>query len=110
MKKPLSGCPPLYTNGRTAIVQPDSPALRPRRIFRDFERAAIGQALRESGSVIGGSDGASARLGLKRTTLTYKMKKLGISRANSQSHLPSFAAAEKSSWWLAGSSRNEGAA
>jgi AraC-like DNA-binding protein len=34
-----------------------------------------------TGWVIGGSDGAAARLGLKRTTLVAKMKKLGISRA-----------------------------
>ena len=30
--------------------------------------------------VIGGSKGAAARLGVKRTTLLYKMEKLGISR------------------------------
>jgi hypothetical protein len=30
--------------------------------------------------VIGGAHGASARLGLNRTTLINKMKKLGISR------------------------------
>ena len=30
--------------------------------------------------VIGGSSGAAARLGLKRTTLIAKMKKFGISR------------------------------
>jgi formate hydrogenlyase transcriptional activator len=30
--------------------------------------------------MIGGAEGAAAKLGLKRTTLFYKMKKLGISR------------------------------
>jgi formate hydrogenlyase transcriptional activator len=30
--------------------------------------------------MIGGPEGAAAKLGLKRTTLFYKMKKLGISR------------------------------
>jgi DNA-binding NtrC family response regulator len=32
------------------------------------------------GWVIGGRDGAAAKLGLKRTTLIYKMQRLGISR------------------------------
>jgi len=48
--------------------------------FNDSTRALILQALREVGWVIGGSGGAAARLGLKRTTLVAKMKKLGISR------------------------------
>jgi formate hydrogenlyase transcriptional activator len=36
--------------------------------------------LQAAGWIIGGPDGAAARLGLKRTTLIAKMKKLGISR------------------------------
>jgi formate hydrogenlyase transcriptional activator len=44
------------------------------------EREAILSALRESGWVLGGSHGAAARLGLKRTTLHSRMHKLGISR------------------------------
>ena len=51
--------------------------------FHDSERAAIEQALRETDCVVGGPFGAAARLGLKRTTLIAKMKKLGITRANS---------------------------
>jgi DNA-binding NtrC family response regulator len=39
------------------------------------------QTLEASGWVIGGPEGAAARLGLKRTTLLYKMKKLGIFRS-----------------------------
>jgi len=46
----------------------------------DSTRAVILQALRATGWVIGGPGGAAARLGLKRTTLIAKMKKLGISR------------------------------
>src|ERR1700746_1462025 len=46
----------------------------------DSTRASILQALRASGWVVAGPDGAAARLGLKRTTLIAKMKKLGISR------------------------------
>jgi transcriptional regulator with GAF, ATPase, and Fis domain len=48
--------------------------------FTDSTRALILHTLRETGWVIGGPAGAAARLGLKRTTLIAKMKKLGISR------------------------------
>ena len=44
------------------------------------ERAAILRVLRETRGVIGGPLGAAMRLGLKRTTLTAKMRRLGISR------------------------------
>ncbi|HXP80133.1 MAG TPA: sigma 54-interacting transcriptional regulator [Verrucomicrobiae bacterium] len=44
------------------------------------EREHILRVLRETRGKIGGSDGAAARLGLIRTTLNSKMKKLGIER------------------------------
>jgi hypothetical protein len=40
--------------------------------------------LESTGWIVGGPDGAAARLGLKRTTLIAKMKKLGISRPTGQ--------------------------
>ena len=43
------------------------------------ERDHILRALREADGMIGGSAGAAARLGMKRTTLQSRMKKLGIS-------------------------------
>jgi formate hydrogenlyase transcriptional activator len=46
----------------------------------DAEREHIIGALRETGWVLGGPEGAAARLGMKRSTLYKKMKKLGISR------------------------------
>ena len=46
----------------------------------DAEREHILGALRETGWVLGGPKGAAARLGMKRSTLYKKMKKLGISR------------------------------
>jgi formate hydrogenlyase transcriptional activator len=48
--------------------------------FMDSQRALILQALEATGWVIGGPLGAAARLGLKRTTLVSKMKKLGLCR------------------------------
>jgi len=52
----------------------------PAQAFRDSQRAWILQALHAAGWMMGGPKGAAARLGLKRTTLISKMKKLGISR------------------------------
>jgi len=43
------------------------------------ERDDIVRVLREVNGQVGGPDGAAARLGLKRTTLLSRMKKLGIS-------------------------------
>ena len=48
--------------------------------LQDAERQQILRVLRETKWTIGGPDGAAARLGLKRTTLTSKLKKLGLSR------------------------------
>jgi transcriptional regulator with GAF, ATPase, and Fis domain len=48
--------------------------------LRDFERDLILQTLRNVDWVIGGADGAAVKLGLKRTTLMARMKKLGIAR------------------------------
>jgi formate hydrogenlyase transcriptional activator len=44
------------------------------------EREHIIKTLREAGWVIGGNAGAAARLGLNRTTLNNRMRKLGITR------------------------------
>ncbi len=48
--------------------------------LKDAEREQILKIMRDTRWVIGGPDGAAARLGLKRTTLTSKLKKLGLSR------------------------------
>jgi formate hydrogenlyase transcriptional activator len=48
--------------------------------FDGSTRALILRALQAAGWIVGGPRGAAARLGLKRTTLIAKMKKLGISR------------------------------
>ena len=54
--------------------------------LRDSQRALILKALHASGWIVGGPRGAAARLGLKRTTLIAKMKKLGISRPVTPDH------------------------
>ncbi|HXS96851.1 MAG TPA: sigma 54-interacting transcriptional regulator [Candidatus Limnocylindrales bacterium] len=46
--------------------------------LEDAEREAILKALREAGGKVGGERGAAALLGMKRTTLQAKMRKLGI--------------------------------
>jgi len=46
------------------------------------ERETILRALRDAKGVIGGAGGAAERLGLKRTTLNSKIKKLGIERGD----------------------------
>jgi formate hydrogenlyase transcriptional activator len=48
--------------------------------LEDMERNHILHALNESNWVIGGPSGAAVKLGMKRTSLQYKMQKLGITR------------------------------
>jgi PAS domain S-box-containing protein len=57
-------------------AEPQNPTLQ------TAEREHILRVLRETKGQIGGEDGAAARLGLKRTTLNSKMKKLGIERSD----------------------------
>jgi len=54
------------------------PVLSKKGTLREHEAALILQTLHDAGGMIGGPRGAAARLGLKRTTLVSKMKKLGI--------------------------------
>jgi formate hydrogenlyase transcriptional activator len=49
-----------------------------RSILADVDRDQIIRALKETDGRVGGPDGAASRLGLKRTTLITRMKKLGI--------------------------------
>ncbi len=50
--------------------------------FHAAEREHILRVLRESKGMIGGSGGAAEKLGLKRTTLNSKLRKLGIERSD----------------------------
>jgi formate hydrogenlyase transcriptional activator len=48
--------------------------------LEDSDRALVVETLEQVGWVVGGPRGAAVKLGLKRTTLLAKMKRLGISR------------------------------
>ncbi len=50
--------------------------------LHDKERQHIIEVLRQTRGVLSGPSGAAARLGVKRTTLQYKMQRLGISRTD----------------------------
>jgi formate hydrogenlyase transcriptional activator len=50
------------------------------RTLEDSAVTLILETLEEAGWIVGGPRGAAAKLGLKRTTLVAKMKRLGISR------------------------------
>jgi formate hydrogenlyase transcriptional activator len=48
--------------------------------FHDIERNTIIEALKAASGKIAGQGGAAERLGLKRTTLQNKMRRLSISK------------------------------
>jgi formate hydrogenlyase transcriptional activator len=58
--------------------QPQAPALP--GSLADAERAHILAVLKETGCVLSGPRGAASRLGMNRSTLQFRMKKLGITR------------------------------
>jgi formate hydrogenlyase transcriptional activator len=66
------------------------PSVAPPSTLRDHEAALILHTIRATGGMIGGPQGAAARLGLKRTTLVSKMKRLGIYRPRYQRPMSEF--------------------
>jgi formate hydrogenlyase transcriptional activator len=50
--------------------------------LEEAQRGHIVRTLEDTNWIVGGPSGAAARLGTKRTTLQYRMKKLGIIRPN----------------------------
>jgi formate hydrogenlyase transcriptional activator len=58
----------------------------PMSVLEEVERDQILQALEASNWVVGGRNGAAARLGMQRTTLVYKMRKRRISRPDASQH------------------------
>src|SRR5881296_3494314 len=62
------------------LKAPTAAALNGAATLEAAEREHILRVLRETNWVIGGPSGAAAHLGMKRTTLQSKIRKLGISR------------------------------
>ncbi len=90
----------LFSPGSVLRLPLDSkPAVKPpsesaSRTLADADREHILETLNQTGWMIGGQDGAANRLGLPRTTLIYKMRKLGIeARRSSRARPMRFAAA-----------------
>src|SRR4029077_11377131 len=78
----------ILTTGNVLQV-PSLPSVTPIHTdpvtLAEADRDHILKVLKESNWVMGGSSGAAARLGVKRTTLIAKMKKLGVSREMARS-------------------------
>ena len=58
--------------------------VRPAVTLEDAERDHIRRALEQANWMIGGAQGAAARLGMKRTTLQSRIAKLGIERPSAR--------------------------
>jgi formate hydrogenlyase transcriptional activator len=75
---PVARLQPVLGSTVPKIRGEPEPAVQ--KTLRDSERELIIQTLDAVGWVIGGLTGAAAKLGLNRTTLIHRMKKLGIAR------------------------------
>ena len=87
---------PLHKKQTELII----PSLHRARTFHssmaaleDSDRALILDTLEQAGWIVGGPRGAAGKLGLKRTTLLAKMKRLGISRPIPQEGIDVFGVA-----------------
>lgn len=70
-------CPPLASLNTVATSESFGAVT-----LEDAERDHIRKTLEETRWVVAGPNGAAARLGIKRSTLYFRMQKLGISRSN----------------------------
>jgi formate hydrogenlyase transcriptional activator len=71
-------------NGNTAH-RPESGAGEDiRNVLEETERKHILNVLSQTNWVVAGPSGAAIRLGMKRSTLQLRMRKLGLSRENAQ--------------------------
>jgi formate hydrogenlyase transcriptional activator len=75
---------PTLTVPRAEFESPALPTSAPVTL-EEAERDHILRALDETGWVVGGTQGAAARLGVKRTSLVSTMRRLGIVRPKPQS-------------------------
>jgi formate hydrogenlyase transcriptional activator len=72
LRAPTSDLDPFHAPQETTL---------PMTGLEEVERDHIVRALEASHWVVGGRNGAAARLGMKRTSLIYRMRKLGIHRS-----------------------------
>ncbi|MGA2003068.1 MAG: sigma 54-interacting transcriptional regulator [Terriglobales bacterium] len=70
--------PPLKELHRDVVQRP----VDRERTLDERERDHIVEILRQTGGMLSGANGAAARLGIKRTTLQYKMQKMGLARTD----------------------------
>jgi formate hydrogenlyase transcriptional activator len=77
---------PLHKKQMEAMrpTQDHFPAYASSMTLEDSGRALIVETLEQAGWIVGGPRGAAAKLGLKRTTLLAKMRRLCISRPTPQ--------------------------
>jgi formate hydrogenlyase transcriptional activator len=76
---------PLQKRQTSAIILSSNAQFSPSSMtWEDSDRALVVETLEQTGWIVGGPRGAAAKLGLKRTTLLAKMRRLGISRAISE--------------------------
>ena len=80
----------LFPNPLPTPQVDKQPSVASTGTLRDHETALILHTLRVADGMIGGPHGAAARLGLKRTTLVSKMKRLGIYRPRYQRTISEF--------------------
>ena len=79
LTNPLPGSG-LRTTTCAVPAAPPNPNPHVPKTLRESERALILATLNATGWVVGGSKGAATQLGLKRTTLIDRMRRLGIQR------------------------------
>jgi len=71
---------PLHKKQTELAIPAHNRAFQSSMTLEDSDRALVVETLEQVGWVVGGPRGAAVKLGLKRTTLLAKMKRLGISR------------------------------
>ena len=77
---------PPADSSQQKVATPDSKANGPLRdVLEETERQRILEALERSNWVVAGPRGAAGQLGMKRSTLQQRIRKLGITRGTPQS-------------------------
>jgi formate hydrogenlyase transcriptional activator len=80
LRVPLSELKPRAGNGKASPSRSDTSDT-----LKETERKHVLSVLEETHWVLSGPSGAATRLGMKQSTLQYRMGKLGISRVPSSS-------------------------